>query len=199
MRALLKTAILMVVVLSLLTGILYPLGFTALARLVFLRQSAGSLIERDGRLLGSRLIGQPFTDPGHFWSRPSATGPQPYNGGLSSGSNWGPLNPDLHAAVMDRVAALRAVDPGAGAPPVDLVTSSGSGLDPHISPAAALYQVSRVARARGLPEDEVRDLVVRHTQGRQLGFLGEPVVNVLELNLALDALPRGSRAAGHAP
>ncbi|HEY7461181.1 MAG TPA: potassium-transporting ATPase subunit KdpC [Gemmatimonadota bacterium] len=200
MLAQLRPAILMVIVLSVLTGILYPVAFTGVARLLFPRQAAGSLIERDGRVVGSSLIGQPFTDPGHFWSRPSATGPQPYNGALSSGSNWGPLNPDLHAAVTDRVAALRAADPGATGPvPVDLVTASGSGLDPHISPAAALYQVARVARVRGLAEDEVRRLVAEHTQGRQLGFLGEPVVNVLELNLALDALVRGSPPSGDAP
>jgi K+-transporting ATPase ATPase C chain len=200
MLAQLRPAILMVIVLSVLTGILYPVAFTGVARLLFPRQAAGSLIERDGRVVGSSLIGQPFTDPGHFWSRPSATGPQPYNGGLSSGSNFGPLNPDLHAAVTDRVAALHAADPGATGPvPVDLVTASGSGLDPHISPAAALYQVSRVARVRGLAEEEVRRLVTEHTQGRQLGFLGEPVVNVLELNLALDALVRGSPPSGDAP
>jgi K+-transporting ATPase ATPase C chain len=137
--------------------------------------------------VGSRLIGQPFTSPGFFWSRPSATGPRPYNAALSSGSNLGPSNEDLRAAVEERVRALQSAGAGGGGPvPVDLVTASGSGLDPHISPAAALYQVPRVARARGVPEEVLRDLVRAHTQGRQLGFLGEPAVNVLELNLALE-------------
>jgi K+-transporting ATPase ATPase C chain len=200
MREQVKTAILMLTVLTVLTGIVYPLAFTGLAHILFPRQAEGSLIERDGRVVGSTLIGQPFKDPGHFWSRPSATSPQPYNGALSSGSNLGPLNLDLHAAVKERVEALRAADPAATGPvPVDLVTTSGSGLDPHISPAAALYQVPRVARARGLTEQEVRRLVAEHTQGRQLGFLGEPVVNVLELNLALDGLAPGSKAGGGRP
>jgi K+-transporting ATPase ATPase C chain len=142
-------------------------------------------------VLGSALLGQPFTGPQYFWSRPSATGPQPYNGAASMGTNQSPTHPALAAAVEERVAALRAADPGNAAPvPVDLVTASGSGLDPHISPAAAGYQVGRVARARGLPEEDVRALVVLHTAGRSLGVLGEPRVNVLELNLALDGMGR---------
>jgi K+-transporting ATPase ATPase C chain len=144
---------------------------------------------KDGKTVGSELIGQPFDDPKYFWGRPSATSPFPYNAGASSGSNQGPTNPALKKAVQDRIDALRAADPGNTSPiPVDLVTASGSGLDPDISPAAALYQVRRVAKTRGLAEDAVRQLVEQHTQGRQFGFLGEPRVNVLKLNLALDAL-----------
>ena len=143
---------------------------------------------RDGKAIGSSLIGQPFSDPKYFWSRPSATGPQPYNGLASSGSNQGTTNPALTDAVKERIAALRAVDPGNNAPvPVDLVTASGSGLDPHISPAAADYQVARVARVRGIDAAKVRALVAQNTEGRDLGVLGEPRVNVLQLNLALDA------------
>jgi len=150
----------------------------------------GSVIVKDGKAVGSRLIGQPFDDPKYFWSRLSATSPQPYNGAASSGSNYGPLNDALMDAVRGRVDALKAADPTNTMPiPVDLVTASGSGLDPHISPAAARYQIGRVARARGLSEATVADLVGRHTTGRQWGVLGEPVVNVLELNLALDAIP----------
>lgn len=191
MKSLLRPALSVFVLLSAITGLAYPLAVTGLAGAVFPEQAAGSLIFKDGKPVGSRLIGQPFSDPGHFWGRPSATAPQPYNAAASSGSNQGPLNPALEDAVKGRVAALRAADPGNGAPvPVDLVTASGSGLDPHISPAAALWQLGRVARARGLPEAQVRALVDANTEGRQWGFLGEPRVNVLALNLALDALKR---------
>jgi potassium-transporting ATPase KdpC subunit len=183
----LKPAFLMLVVFTILTGLVYPLIVTGLAQVLFPRQANGSLIERDGKVVGSALIGQPFSSPKYFWGRPSATSPQPYNGTASSGSNQGPINPALETAVKDRVAALRAVDPTNTAPvPVDLVTASGSGLDPHISPAAAEYQVPRVARVRKMTEADVRKLVAAATDGRTFGILGEPRVNVLELNLALD-------------
>lgn len=182
----LKPAVLMLVVMTLVTGVLYPLAVTGIAQIAFPGQANGSLIERDGRIVGSALVGQPFSDPRFFWGRPSATGPVPYNAGASSGSNLGPLNPALAEAVAARVAALRAADPGNDRPvPVDLVTASGSGLDPHISPAAAEYQVARVARIRGMDPAQVRALVEAHTTPRLLGVLGEPVVNVLALNLAL--------------
>jgi K+-transporting ATPase ATPase C chain len=182
-----RIAILSVLVLTVLTGVIYPLAVTGIARLVFSGPAGGSLIERDGEVVGSKLIGQPFSSPRYFWSRPSATGPA-YNGGASAGSNLGPINPALHERVGATVSALRAAH-GAAAPiPVDLATASSSGLDPHISPAAAAYQVARVAAARGLAEDAVGRLVDQHTEGRQLGFLGEPRVNVLLLNLALDDL-----------
>ncbi|MBK8870352.1 MAG: potassium-transporting ATPase subunit KdpC [Elusimicrobia bacterium] len=178
-----------VVVFTVLTGLAYPVLMTGAAQALFREQANGSLIVKNGKVAGSRLIGQPFDDPKFFWGRLSATGPVAYNGAASSGSNLGPLNPMLRKAVQDRIAALRSTDPGNPAPvPVDLVTSSGSGLDPHISPAAALYQSPRVARARGISEDSVRETVDRHTQGRFLGVLGEPTVNVLELNLALEAI-----------
>jgi K+-transporting ATPase ATPase C chain len=178
----------MLALLTLVTGVVYPLAVTGVAQLAFPAQARGSLITRDGAIVGSALVGQPFGDAKYFWSRPSATSPVPYNAGASSGSNQGPLNPALHDAVKARIEALRTADPSAElAVPVDLVTASGSGLDPHISPAAAEYQVARVARARGAGVDELRALVAAHTEGRQLGFLGEPRVNVLELNLALDA------------
>ncbi|MGA7178952.1 MAG: potassium-transporting ATPase subunit KdpC [Thiobacillaceae bacterium] len=187
----LKPALLLLIVLSILTGVIYPLLVTGLAQGLFPNQANGSPIKQDGKLVGSELIGQPFFDPKYFWSRPSATSPMPYNGGSSSGSNLGPLNPALEDAVKGRIAALKAADPGSTAPiPVDLVTASASGLDPHISPAAAEYQVMRVARLRNLPVSEVRRLVMAHTQARQLGVLGEPRVNVLMLNLALDQLSR---------
>jgi K+-transporting ATPase ATPase C chain len=180
-------ALRMLVALTLVTGVLYPLAVTGVARLLFPRQAGGSLIERQGRVVGSRLIGQPFSGPGYFWSRPSATGPFPYNAAVSSGSNLGPIHPALAESVRARIAALRAADPGFTGPvPVDLVTASGSGLDPHISLAAALVQVPRVARARGLAPDSVRALVARHTPKGALGLLGDPAINVLELNLDLD-------------
>jgi K+-transporting ATPase ATPase C chain len=186
-----KEAFLMLVALTLLAGVVYPLLVTGIAKSVFPGQAEGSLIERNGKLVGSALIGQPFSDPKYFWGRPSATSPMPYNAGASSGSNQGPLNPALADAVKGRIEALRAADPDNKAPvPVDLVTASASGLDPHISPAAADYQVARVARARGVEPAKVRTLVAEYTAGRQFGFLGEPRVNVLELNLALDAQPR---------
>jgi K+-transporting ATPase ATPase C chain len=191
----LRRGLSLLILLTLLTGGLYPLLVTGLAQLLFPRQANGSLIVRDGRVVGSDLIGQPFDNPGYFWGRLSATGAFPYNAfnaetlTSSSGSNYGPLNPALLDAVQARIDALKAADPGNSEPiPVDLVTASGSGLDPHLSPAAALYQVPRVARARGLSEDVVRELVAEQTAGRQFGFLGEPTVNVVKLNLALDAL-----------
>ena len=170
-----------------LTGLVYPALVTGLAQRVFPSQANGSLIRAGERTLGSALIGQPFSDPRFFWSRPSATAPAPYNAAASTGSNQGPLNPALHAAVRARVEALRASGVDASAPaPVDLVTASGSGLDPHITPAAAFYQVPRVARARGMVEGKVRRLVEEHVEARTLGFIGEPRVNVLLLNLDLD-------------
>jgi K+-transporting ATPase ATPase C chain len=183
----LRPALVLLIALTVVTGVIYPVVVTVIAQVVFPHQANGSLIVRDGKVVGSTLIGQPFDDPQYFWGRPSATSPFPYNAASSSGSNLSPTNPALVKSVHERVDALRAADPGNTAPvPVDLVTASGSGLDPHISPAAALYQVNRVAKARKLDPGVVRDLVERHTEGRQLGFLGEPRVNVLALNLALD-------------
>jgi potassium-transporting ATPase KdpC subunit len=180
-------AVRMLVVLSILTGIVYPYLVTGIAQLAFPRAANGSLIVENGKPLGSSLIGQPFDDPRYFWSRPSATSPQPYNGGSSSGSNQGPRNPALADAVTARIKALREADPDNKAPvPVDLVTASGSGLDPDISVAAAEYQIHRVAKVRGLAEDKVRALVEQNTSGRTFAVLGEPRVNVLNLNLALD-------------
>ncbi len=189
MKDQIRPALTMLVILTLLTGLAYPLAVTGLAQLFFPDQANGSLIIRDGKVIGSQLIGQYFDKPEYFWPRPSATTPFPYNAAASGGSNLGPTNPALIEAVKARVAALRAADPGNELPiPVDLVTASGSGLDPHISPAAALYQLKRVARTRGLDENTVQALVTQHTEGRQFGLLGERRVNVLLLNLALDSL-----------
>jgi K+-transporting ATPase ATPase C chain len=191
MIRLLGQSVLCLAALTILTGLVYPLVVTGVAELVFPHQAHGSLTVRDGRAVGSELIGQPFQAPKYFWGRPSATTPMPYNAGSSGGSNLGPTNPDLGKQVKDRVAALRAADPGNHQPvPVDLVTASASGLDPDISPAAAEFQVPRVARARRLPDAAVRDLVRAHTSPRLAGVLGEPRVNVLELNLALDGRAR---------
>jgi potassium-transporting ATPase KdpC subunit len=182
-------ALRLLVILTVLTGVAYPLVVTGLAQLAFPGKANGSLIMVGDKTVGSSLIGQPFDDPKYFWSRPSATSPQPYNGAASSGSNLGPRNPALADAVKDRVKALREADPGNGTPvPVDLVTASGSGLDPHISVAAADYQVARVAKQRGMPLQKVQTLVSQYTEARTLGVLGEPRVNVLGLNLALDQL-----------
>lgn len=187
---LLRPALALFVVLSLVTGLAYPLLVTGIAQVAFPAAANGSLVERDGRVIGSRLIGQPFADPRHFWSRPSATSPMAYNASASSGSNLGPSNPALADAVKARIAALRAADPGNTAPvPVDLVTASGSGLDPDISRAAADYQAARVARARGLPLARVQALIAAHTEWPLWGLLGEARVNVLALNLALDSAP----------
>lgn len=183
-----RPALVLFVLLSALTGLIYPMAVTGAAKAVFPAQAAGSLIVLDGTTVGSKLIGQNFSDPKHFWGRPSATSPQPYNGVASGGSNQGPLNPALTDAVKARVEALRAADPGNTAPvPVDLVTASASGLDPDISPAAARYQAARVARVRGIPLDRVNTLITDNTEGPKWGFLGEPRVNVLALNIALDA------------
>lgn len=182
------TSVATLVVLTVLTGFIYPFAVTEICQLVLPAQANGSLIYKNGKPAGSHLIGQPFDAPKYFWSRLSATSPA-YNGASSSGSNLGPTNPALMKAVQDRVDALHKADPGNKAPiPVDLVTASGSGLDPHITPAAAEYQLKRVARVRGIPEETVRQLVLKDTQGRFLGIFGEPGVNVLELNLDLDAL-----------
>jgi potassium-transporting ATPase KdpC subunit len=187
----LRLALIVFLLLTVLTGVIYPGVVTLIGRVFFAPQASGSLIDRDGHAVGSSLLGQPFSSPRYFWGRPSATSPQPYNGSLSSGSNQGPTNPALESAVKDRIAALRAADPGNPMPvPVDLVTASGSGLDPHISPAAAEYQVARVARARNLSDAQVRQAVQAATSGRTLGVLGEPRVNVLGLNLALDAMKK---------
>lgn len=189
MKDQIRPALTMLVILTLLTGLAYPLAVTGLAQLFFPDQANGSLIVRDGKVIGSQLIGQYFDKPEYFWPRPSATTPFPYNAAASGGSNLGLTNPALIEAVKARVAALRAADPGNELPiPVDLVTASGSGLDPHISPAAALYQLKRVARTRGLDENTVQTRITQHTEGRQFGLLGERRVNVLLLNLALDSL-----------
>ena len=174
---------------TLLTGIAYPLLVTAAAQIIFPHQANGSLIVQNGQVVGSELIGQQFDQPEYFWGRPSATGGQAYNAAGSSGSNYGPLNPDLEQQAIDRIAALKSADPQNNLPiPVDLVTASGSGLDPHISVAAAQYQAGRVARARCMTVENLQDLIDKHTNGRFLGMIGEPRVNVLTLNLALDEL-----------
>ena len=189
MKTLVRPAVTLFILLSLIAGLIYPLLVTGIGQVLFPEQAAGSLITHDGKPVGSRLIGQNFTDPKYFWGRPSATSPQPYNAAASGGSNLGPLNPALQEAVAARIKTLREADPGNTLPvPVDLATASASGLDPHISPAAADYQTARVARVRGLPLDAVRSLVAQQTEGRQWGAFGEPRVNVLELNLALDQL-----------
>ena len=189
MRSQIRPALMALLIFTVLTGLVYPLLVTGVAQLVFPRQANGSLIVQNGQAVGSSLIGQQFTDPKYFWGRLSATSPYPYNAAASSGSNLGPTNPALLDEVKARVAALQAADPGnTQRIPVDLVTSSGSGLDPDISVAAALYQLPRIARLRGLSQSALRLLVDKYTQGRTLGFLGEPRLNVLQLNLALDAL-----------
>lgn len=188
MQDALRPGVSLFVLLTLLTGIAYPLAVSGVVSALLPEEAAGSLIVRDGQPVGSRLIGQSFSDPKYFWGRPSATAPQPYNAAASGGSNLGPLNPALVDAVHARIAALKAADPDNVLPiPADLVTASGSGLDPHISPAAAAYQLARVARVRGLDAQTVAALVEQNTEGRQWGFLGEARVNVLALNLALDA------------
>jgi K+-transporting ATPase ATPase C chain len=190
-------ALLALAVWTLITGFAYPAAMTAASQALFPRPANGSLITSGGATRGSELIGQPFADAKYFWSRPSATGPFAYNAGSSSGSNLGPTNTALLQAVKDRVAALQAADPENKAPaPIDLVTASGSGLDPHISPAAALYQVGRVAKARNVAKEKVAALVERCTEGRTFGVLGEPRVNVLQLNLALDAEPAPAASGG---
>ena len=197
----LTVAIRLLVVLTVLTGVVYPLIVTGISQTAFRDKANGSLIWKDGKIIGSRLIGQSFDDPKYFWSRPSATARFPYNAAASSGSNLGPLNPalvggkdsegkDVSGAIADRVTALRAAGSGDGMVPTDLVTASGSGLDPHISPEAAEFQVVRVAKTRGMTVDTVRAIVKAHTKSPQLGLLGEPVVKVLELNLALDRAPQ---------
>lgn len=187
MFALLRQAVLVFLGLMVVTGVAYPVVMTLVAQVVFPHQANGSLIERDGKVVGSELIGQQFDDPKYFWSRPSATGPTPYNAAASTGSNLGPTNPAQLDAVRGRVDGLHKASADQTGPiPIDLATASGSGLDPHISPAAAEYQVARVAKARGVSVETIRSLVAQHTAGRQLGVLGEPRVNVLELNLAMD-------------
>ena len=185
----LRTAVITILMFTVITGLLYPLLVTGLAQVVFPGKANGSLLKKDSRVVGSELIGQPFSGPKYFWSRLSATGPFAYNAGASTGSNYGPLNPALLDAVKKRVQDLRAADPHNTQPiPVDLVTASGSGLDPHISMAAAQYQISRVARSRRMSAEQVRSLLDQYTEGRQFSFLGEARVNVLKLNLALDEM-----------
>jgi len=196
LASMIRPAVVLLAALSAFTGLLYPAVVTGAVQAAFPWQAQGSLLERDGRTVGSALIGQSFADPRNFWSRPSATAPMPNNGAASGGSNQGPLNPALTEAVEARVQALRAADPGNTAPvPVDLVTASASGLDPHITPAAARYQAARVARLRGLPETTVQALIDRHTEAPLWGLVGEPRVNVLALNLALAQAGTAARAA----
>ena len=197
MQAQLRPALVSLCIFTILTGLVYPLVVTGIAQVLFPSKANGSLIVRNGQPVGSELIGQPFDDPKYFWGRLSATSPAGYTAFNadkqtgSSGSNYGPLNPALLEAVQTRIKALQEADPGNTAPiPVDLVTASGSGLDPHISPAAAAYQIGRVAQARGLSADTVRQMVAQHTEGRTLGLLGEPRVSVLALNLALDEVKK---------
>lgn len=189
MSPFIRPAVLSWLLLTLLTGVFYPLAITGLAQLLFPEQANGSLIQQDGHLIGSAPVGQPFNHPRYFWGRPSATSHHSYNATASAGSNRGPSNPELAKSVRERIAALQAADPDNRQPvPVDLVTASGSGLDPHISPAAALWQVPRVAKARGVDEKAVRALVLAHVRQRDFGILGEPAVSVLELNMALEVL-----------
>ena len=189
MNAIVRPALVLFALLSALTGVVYPLAVTGITQALFPAQAAGSLIVRDGKTIGSSLIGQSFSDPKYFWGRPSATSPMPYNASSSGGSNLGPLNPALTDAVKARIEALRVADPGnAAAVPVDLVTTSGSGLDPHISVAAAQVQAQRVAKVRGLSMQQVQPLIDKHTEGQLLGLIGEPRDNVLRLNMALDAV-----------
>lgn len=189
MFTLVRQSLLVFVALTLVTGVAYPLLMTVVAQGLFSHQANGSLIERDGKIVGSELIGQQFDDPRYFWGRPSATGPTPYNAAASAGSNYGPTNPAQLDAVKARVESFKKAQPDQTAPiPVELVTASGSGLDPHISPAAAEYQIARVAQARGLNEQQLRELISKQVEGRTFGLLGEPRVNVLQLNLALDGL-----------
>jgi len=189
-----KQAILIFIVLSIITGIIYPLFITGIAQVFFRNQANGSLIYQNGKPVGSALIGQAFNDPKYFWGRISATSPVSFNAASSSGSNLGPTNPALVEAVKARIKALKSADPNSNLIPVDLVTSSASGLDPHISLAAAYYQAPRIARLGGLSQDTIKVFITKHTSGRLFGFIGEPVVNVLELNLALDAyLPAADR------
>jgi len=176
------------VLLTLVTGVFYPLAVTGIAQVFFKNQANGSLIYENGKAVGSSLIGQQFDDPKYLWGRLSATGPVPYNAASSSGSNYGPMNDSFLQGVKARVQVIHDADPSNGAPvPVDLVTASGSGLDPHISPAGAYYQAARIARVRGIPEEKVKNILVKNTQGRFLGLLGEPAVNVLKVNLDLDS------------
>lgn len=189
MTKMIRNALMSLLLFTVITGFIYPLAVTGIAQAIFPYQANGSIITKDGKPVGSALLGQQFEDQKYFWGRLSATSPYPYNGGSSSGSNLGPNNPDLMKALQTRIQALRDADPGNTAKiPMDLVTASGSGLDPHISPAAAAYQVQRVAKLRGMDEAKVSALVAANTEGRQFGFLGEPVVNVLKMNLALDEL-----------
>ena len=184
-----RIAVVSTIAITIIYGLGYPFAFTGMAQLLFPKQANGSLLYKDGKPVGSRHIGQPFDDPKYFWSRLSATSPVPYNAASSSGSNLGPTNPALLKAVQDRVDALHKADPDNKEPiPVDLATASGSGLDPHISPAAAQYQVKRIAKLRNVQESTVQDMIQRHTEGRWLGLIGEPAVNVLELNLELDGI-----------
>ena len=187
MTTIIRNSLMSLLLFTVITGFIYPLAVTGLAQAIFPKQANGSIIMKNGKAVGSKLLGQQFDDPKYFWGRLSATSPYPYNGAASSGSNLGPNNPNLMKAVQARIDALRSADPANAAKiPVDLVTASASGLDPHISPAAAEYQLHRVAKTRGIADAAVRTLVAQHTQERRLGIFGEPVVNVLELNLALD-------------